>query len=216
MPGLPRDHGSKRPADLSLMRPRTLAGSPCAGHEGTLRALRHRGYQFPNQPRQDAGRFPEVGSVGSCSRQHRFRRTRPPARSARPRPAGRSWESSHRWVGSHDLTSWRVDALASWILFNYNYLQIYKGLERVVRHRVHRKRGGQAIALQVGKDPIAAAAAECYLTFMGLILLIVVLIILFGGGGFYFGGPLIGGGGLGLILLICLIVFLMGGFRSRT
>jgi hypothetical protein len=68
----------------------------------------------------------------------------------------------------------------------------------------------------VGKDPIAAAAAECYLPFMGLILLIVILLILFGGGGFYFGGPAIGGGGIGLILLICLIIFLMGGFRSRT
>ena len=39
--------------------------------------------------------------------------------------------------------------------------------------------------------------------------------LLFGGGGFYFGGPVIGGSGLGLILLICLVVYLMGGFRSR-
>jgi hypothetical protein len=77
---------------------------------------------------------------------------------------------------------------------------------------------GEAIRRQflVGKDPIAVAAAECYLPFMGLILLIVILLILFGGGGFYFGGPVIGGGGIGLILLICLIIFLMGGFRSRT
>ena len=42
----------------------------------------------------------------------------------------------------------------------------------------------------------------------------VVLLLLFGGGGFYLGGPVIGGSGLGLVLLICLIVFLMGGFRS--
>jgi len=42
----------------------------------------------------------------------------------------------------------------------------------------------------------------------------VVLLLLFGGGGFYFGGPVIGGSGLGLVLLICLVVFLMGGFRS--
>jgi len=42
----------------------------------------------------------------------------------------------------------------------------------------------------------------------------VVLLLLFGGGGFYFGGPVIGGSGLGLVLLICLIVFIMGGFRS--
>jgi len=42
----------------------------------------------------------------------------------------------------------------------------------------------------------------------------VVLLLLFGGGGFYLGGPVIGGSGLGLILLICLVVFLMGGFRT--
>jgi hypothetical protein len=70
--------------------------------------------------------------------------------------------------------------------------------------------------LLVGKDPIGAVAAECYLAAMGLILLILVLFILFGGGGFYFGGPLIGGGGLGLVLLICLIIYLMGGFRSKA
>jgi len=44
---------------------------------------------------------------------------------------------------------------------------------------------------------------------------IVVLFLLFGGGGFYFGGPVIGGSGLGLVLLICLVIFLMGGFRTR-
>ena len=43
-----------------------------------------------------------------------------------------------------------------------------------------------------------------------------VLLLLFGGGGFYFGGPVIGGSGLGLVLLICLIVFVMGGFRTRS
>ena len=42
----------------------------------------------------------------------------------------------------------------------------------------------------------------------------VVLLLLLGGGGFYFGGPDIGGSGLGLVLLICLVVFLMGGFRT--
>jgi hypothetical protein len=42
----------------------------------------------------------------------------------------------------------------------------------------------------------------------------VVLVLLFGGGGFYIGGPVIGGSGLGLVLLICLIVFVMGGFRT--
>lgn len=77
-------------------------------------------------------------------------------------------------------------------------------------------RGAVRRQFLVGKDPIVAVAAECYIAFMGLILLIVILLILFGGGGFYFGGPLIGGGGVGLILLICLIIFLMGGFRSKT
>ena len=44
----------------------------------------------------------------------------------------------------------------------------------------------------------------------------VVLLLLFGGGGFYFGGPVIGGSGLGLILLICLIIWAMGGFRTKS
>jgi hypothetical protein len=68
----------------------------------------------------------------------------------------------------------------------------------------------------VGKNPIGAVAAECYFAAMGLILLILVLLILFGGGGFYIGGPVIGGGGIGLILLICLIIYLVGGFGSKT
>lgn len=50
---------------------------------------------------------------------------------------------------------------------------------------------------------------------MNLLILIIVLILLFGGGGFYIGGPVYGGSGLGLVLLICLIVYLMGGFRTR-
>ena len=48
-----------------------------------------------------------------------------------------------------------------------------------------------------------------------LLLVLLVLLLLFGGGGFYWGGPAYGGGGLGLVLLVCLIIFLMGGFRSR-
>jgi hypothetical protein len=71
------------------------------------------------------------------------------------------------------------------------------------------------IHFMVGKDPMATVAARGYLPHMGLFLLIIVLLLLFGGGGFYIGGPAVGGGGLGLILLICLIVFLMGGFRSK-
>jgi hypothetical protein len=51
---------------------------------------------------------------------------------------------------------------------------------------------------------------------MNILLLLVVLLLLFGGGGFYFGGPVIGGSGLGLILAICLVVYLMGGFRTKS
>jgi hypothetical protein len=51
---------------------------------------------------------------------------------------------------------------------------------------------------------------------MNPLLLIIILILLFGGGGFYLGGPVYGGSGIGLILLICLIVYLMGGFRTRN
>ena len=47
------------------------------------------------------------------------------------------------------------------------------------------------------------------------LLLIIILLLLFGGGGFYLGGPAFGGGGIGLILLVCLIIYLLGGFRSR-
>jgi hypothetical protein len=50
---------------------------------------------------------------------------------------------------------------------------------------------------------------------MNTLLLVIILLLLLGGGGFYFGGPVYGGSGLGLVLLICLIVFLMGGFRTR-
>jgi hypothetical protein len=56
----------------------------------------------------------------------------------------------------------------------------------------------------------------CYLTGMNLLLFLVVLLLLFGGGGFYFGGPVIGGSGLGLLLAICLVVYLMGGFRTKS
>lgn len=62
---------------------------------------------------------------------------------------------------------------------------------------------------------MAGAVRKSYPVGMNLLLVIIVLLLLFGGGGFYVGGPAIGGGGLGLALLICLIVYLMGGFRSR-
>ena len=51
---------------------------------------------------------------------------------------------------------------------------------------------------------------------MNLLLFIVILLLLFGGGGFYFGGPVVGGSGLGLILAICLVIYLLGGFRTKS
>jgi hypothetical protein len=51
---------------------------------------------------------------------------------------------------------------------------------------------------------------------MNVLLVVILLLLLFGGGGFYIGGPVYGGSGLGLILLICLVVWLCGGFRTRT
>jgi hypothetical protein len=68
----------------------------------------------------------------------------------------------------------------------------------------------------VGGGPIGAVAAACYRGGMNLLILVIIFLLLFGGGGFYFGGPVIGGGGLGLILLICLIVYFMGGWRTRA
>ena len=68
----------------------------------------------------------------------------------------------------------------------------------------------------IGKDPVEAVPSTLILRSMNLILLIVVLLLLFGGGGYYYGGPAVGGGGLGLILVICLIIYLMGGFRSKN
>ncbi len=68
----------------------------------------------------------------------------------------------------------------------------------------------------VCEDPIGAPPGTCYLFDMNLLLVLVILLLLFGGGGFYFGGPVIGGSGVGLILLVCLIVYLMGGFRTKN
>jgi hypothetical protein len=72
------------------------------------------------------------------------------------------------------------------------------------------------LGLLGGQRPMGMGEVVCYVSAMNLILLVVVLLLLFGGGGFYFGGPAIGGGGLGLVLLICLVIFFMGGFRSKN
>jgi F0F1-type ATP synthase assembly protein I len=63
---------------------------------------------------------------------------------------------------------------------------------------------------------MGTAEAPCYSEAMNLLLLIVVLLLLFGGSGFYLGGPAIGGGGFGLVLPICLVIFFMGGFRTKS
>ncbi len=67
-----------------------------------------------------------------------------------------------------------------------------------------------------GEGPIEHVRLPWYRDTMNLIVLIIVLMLLFGGGGFYIGGPAFGGGGLGLVLLICLIIYLMGGFRTKN
>ena len=67
-----------------------------------------------------------------------------------------------------------------------------------------------------GLHPMAGAIFPEYSQPMNTLLLIVVLLLLFGGGGFYFGGPVIGGSGLGLILMICLIIYLVGGYRTKA
>ena len=51
---------------------------------------------------------------------------------------------------------------------------------------------------------------------MNIIIILIVLLLLFGGGGFYLGGPAIGGSLLGLIRVVALIVYFMGGFRTRA
>ena len=72
------------------------------------------------------------------------------------------------------------------------------------------------VCRRVGLHPIAVWRRRVILPAMNILLIMVVLLLLFGGGGFYFGGPVIGGSGLGLVLLICLVVYLMGGFRTRN
>lgn len=67
-----------------------------------------------------------------------------------------------------------------------------------------------------GEDPIVIVTAVHYRGGMNLLIVLVLCLLLFGGGGLYFGGPFIGGGGIGLILLICLIIYCMGGFRTKT
>ena len=67
----------------------------------------------------------------------------------------------------------------------------------------------------VGEGPIAATGPARYRAAMNPLLLIVILLLLFGGGGYYAGGPAYGGGGLGLIVLICLVIYLLGGLRTK-
>ena len=69
---------------------------------------------------------------------------------------------------------------------------------------------------RVRRRPHWNGAALCYRAAMNLIIVLLVLILLFGGGGFYFGGPVIGGSGIGLLLLIGLIIYVLGGFRTKS
>ena len=68
----------------------------------------------------------------------------------------------------------------------------------------------------MGEIPHGNPAATCYPAGMNVLLFILVLVLLFGGGGFYFGGPVIGGSGIGLILAVCLVIYLLGGFRTKN
>ncbi len=68
----------------------------------------------------------------------------------------------------------------------------------------------------LGERPNRNHAGACYVIGMNILLLVLILVLLFGGGGFYFGGPVIGGSGLGLILLLCLIIWTLGGFRTKS
>ncbi len=90
-------------------------------------------------------------------------------------------------------------------------------------HKFHRRENavhdhgtGKSPRQLGGLRPIGVAGAAWYRSTMNLFLLVIILFLLFGGGGFYFGGPAIGGGGLGLVLLICLVIYFMGGFRTKN
>jgi len=61
-----------------------------------------------------------------------------------------------------------------------------------------------------------AISEMCNIKVVNALLIILVLLVLLGGGGFYYGGPVYGGSGIGLILLICLVVYLVGGFRTKS
>jgi hypothetical protein len=83
--------------------------------------------------------------------------------------------------------------------------------EGEVDEEVREEKQCQEIGDKKGKEEIN----PYYYTNMNMLLLVLVLLLLLGGGGFYLGGPVFGGSAVGLILLICLIIFLMGGFRTR-
>ena len=68
----------------------------------------------------------------------------------------------------------------------------------------------------VGLGPMVRIVAAGYLAVMNLLLVLVLFLLMFGGGGYYYGGPVYGGSGLGLVLVVCLVVYFLGGFRSKT
>lgn len=66
------------------------------------------------------------------------------------------------------------------------------------------------------KTPVVVLVNATYSEDMNLVVILLLLLLLLGGGGFYFGGPAIGGGGVGLILVIGLVIYFLGGFRTKS
>lgn len=83
------------------------------------------------------------------------------------------------------------------------------------RQNSHKREKVEILHFSPTSDRREPDPAARYHSAVNPLLLIIILLLLFGGGGFFFGGPAFGGGAIGLVLLICLIVYLMGGFRTR-
>lgn len=61
---------------------------------------------------------------------------------------------------------------------------------------------------------MAVLAMLVYSYSMNPVLFIFLLFLLFGGGGFYFGGPALGAG-LALLLATLLVLYVLGGLRTK-
>jgi hypothetical protein len=51
---------------------------------------------------------------------------------------------------------------------------------------------------------------------MDALLFVVALLLMFGWGGFYLGGPVVAASGLALVLMLCVLLYVMGGLRTKT